>query len=195
MKAFDDLKHIWKEQKVSGMDYQEFLKKANSFSQKEKRKTLFANLCLGLTSIFILCIWWYYQPEYITTKVGIVLTILTMMVFILYLNKANKILERSSQNLTSKVYLEKLLAFQKKQRIIQSRGMNLYLIFLFVGIALYMYEYVSRMSLTGGLITYGVVTAWFLLNWLFLKPRIVRKQRKRLDNLIEELEQIIKQLE
>jgi len=195
MKAFDDLKNIWKEQKVSGMDYQEFLKKANSFTKKEKRKALFSNLILGLTSIVVVCIWWYYQPEYITTKIGIVLTILTMMVFIIYLNKANKILEKPSQNLTSKVYLEKLLAFQKKQRIIQSRGMNLYLIFLFLGIALYIYEYASRMSLTAGLITYGIIIAWFLLNWLYFKPRIVRKQRKRLDNLIEELEQFTKQLE
>jgi Flp pilus assembly protein TadB len=194
MEEFNDLKNIWKEQKVSEMDYEEFLKKANSFSQKEKRKVFFTNLSLGLTSIFILCIWWYYQPEYITTKVGIILSILTMVFFILYLNKTNKILEHSPKNFTSKVYLEKLLAFQKKQRIIQSRGMNLYLIFLFLGIALYMYEYTSRMSLTAATITYGIVTVWFLLNWLYLKPRIVRKQRKKLDNLIEALQQITKQL-
>lgn len=194
MEEFDNLKNIWNQQKVPHQEYEAFLNKAKSYAKQEKFKTYKANILLVITCVFIAAIWWFYQPEYVSTKLGIVIAILTMLIYLFYFNDAYRLIFQPSEEVESKQFLEKLLHFKKKQQVLQTKGINLYLFFIFLGVLLYMYEYASRMSLTGQIITYAIVTIWFGFNWLYFKPRIIKKQREKLNLVITDLQKIENQL-
>lgn len=194
MEEFNDLKNIWSQQKVPHQEYETFLAEAKSYAKKEKFKNLKANIILLFTCIFIGILWWYYQPQYISTKLGIVIAILTMLVYLFYYNDAYRLIIQPSEEIGSKQFLKKLLSFKQKQKMLQTKGINLYLLFIFLGVILYMYEYASRMSLEGIVITYGVVIVWFAFNWLYFKPRIIKKQNEKLNHIINALQKIENQL-
>lgn len=194
MEEFDNLKNIWNQQKVPHQEYETFLNKAKSYAKQEKLKIYKANILLVGTCIIIAAIWWFYQPQYISTKIGIVIAILTMLIYLFYFNEAYRLIFQPSEEIESKQFLEKLRHFKKKQQVLQTKGINLYLFFIFLGVSLYIYEYASLMSLTGQIITYAVVIAWFALNWLYFKPRIIKKQRKKLNQVIADLQKIEDQL-
>jgi hypothetical protein len=62
------------------------------------------------------------------------------------------------------------------------------------GICLYMYEYAARMTMTAGIITYAVTLAWIAFNWFYLRPKTIKKQQAKLDELISKFERINKQI-
>jgi hypothetical protein len=53
--------------------------------------------------------------------------------------------------------------------------MALYFILLGLGLVLYMFEYVLRMTLLDGLLTYGITGLWIAFNWFYLKPKNNKK--------------------
>lgn len=73
--------------------------------------------------------------------------------------------------------------------------LNLYFVLLSTGIGLYMFEYASRMTMFWGLFTYAITAVWILFNWLYLRPRQIKKQQTKLDEIISKFESINKQLD
>jgi hypothetical protein len=51
-----------------------------------------------------------------------------------------------------------------------------------------MFEYVLRMTLLDGLLTYGITGLWIAFNWFYLKPKIIKKQQQKLNDSIAALE-------
>jgi hypothetical protein len=50
------------------------------------------------------------------------------------------------------------------------------------------------MTMTAGIITYAVTLAWIVFNWFYLRPKTIKKQQAKLDDLISKFERINKQL-
>ena len=46
-----------------------------------------------------------------------------------------------------------------------------------------------------GLVTYGITFIWILFNWLYLRPKQIKKQRAKLDTIINKFEMVNKQLD
>jgi hypothetical protein len=92
-------------------------------------------------------------------------------------------------------YLQNLIVIKGKQRFLQHTMMNLYFIMLMAGICLYMYEYTSRMTMTAGIITYAVTLIWIAFNWFYLRPKQIKKQQAKLDDLIAKFEGINRQMD
>ena len=87
-------------------------------------------------------------------------------------------------------YLDDLLKIKSKEVYIQTTIMNVYFMLLSVGIGLYMYEYVALMPLGFGLFSYVIVLLWFGFNWFVLRPKIIKKNREKTDDLIGQFENI-----
>lgn len=189
-----NLKELWNEQSTVIPDHQEILKKADKFRMKGLRKLIITNILLILTSAFIGFIWYYYQPEMITTKIGIVIVILAMIIFLIYYNMMIPVLMKTDYSLNSNEYLQKLMTLKEKQKFLQSTMLSLYYVMLSAGIALYMYEYASRMEMLWAVITYGITFLWIGFNWFYLRPRSIRKQDKAISELINKLGSISNQL-
>ena len=70
-----DLKKIWNTQKIETPEVEVLYAKATKVKNKNFLKLIVVNVTLILTITFIGFIWYYYQPEFVTTKIGIVLTL------------------------------------------------------------------------------------------------------------------------
>jgi len=189
-----DLKKIWNTQKIETPEVEVLYAKADKLKSKSFLKLIVVNVTLLLTITFIGFIWYYYQPEFVTTKIGIVLTILALIIFLLSYNKQFSLLSKTKTEPNSKEYLQQLIKLKEKQIFQQTTMLSIYFIILSLGIGLYLFEYVSRMTITWGIITYAITILWFTINWFYLRPKAITKQNAKLNKLLVEFEKLNNQM-
>ncbi|MBS7256453.1 hypothetical protein [Flavobacterium branchiicola] len=190
-----DFKDLWKKQSVSQPNIEDLLVRLKQFKKAGVRSLWMTNILLFATSTFIIFIWYYYQPQFITTKIGIVLVILAMVMYVTAYNRLLGTYKDVDATQTNHDYLQKLISIRKKQQFVQSSVLNLYFILLGTGIALYMYEYAIRMSVLGASLAYGITLLWMLFNWFYIRPKQIKKQQAKINSLIEKFEEVNNQLE
>jgi len=189
-----DLKELWAKQETGIPDTKDLFKRVASFKRTYLKQLVYANILLLLVAIFIVLIWYYFQPEYITTKSGIVLIILAILAYLFSYNQSIPLLLKSSYEMSSADYLQQLLSLKRKQQFLQGIMTNLYFILLSTGLFLYMIEYTMRMKLPMGMVCYGITAGWIAFNWFYIKPKTIRKQREKIDGLINKFTLLTKQL-
>lgn len=188
-----DFKALWQQQSVTAPDMQDLMNRLQQFKKSNTRKLIITNILLIATSIFIAFIWYYYQPQLITTKMGIVITILAMLIFLSDHNKMFALFAKIDNTSDNTHYLQNLVIIKNKQRFLQHTMMNIYFAMLMIGMCLYMYEYTSRMPLTAAIIAYAATLTWIAFNWFYLRPKIIKKQQAKIDELIAKFEGVNKQ--
>jgi len=189
-----NFKNIWKQQTSNKPNLEELLGKLRKFRNQNLRKLILANIALITTSLIIIYIWYRFQPQMITTKIGIVLVILAMVMFLFTYNKMFMVFYKIDQTQSNNEYLQSLYVVKRKQKFMQTTILNLYFIMLSLGICFYMYEYTSRMTLGSGMLAYVVTFAWIAFNWFYLRPKTIKKQQGKLNELINKFEEINNQL-
>lgn len=189
-----DLKKIWNQQNVETPKMETLYAKANKLKRKNFLKLILINITFLLTIIFIGFIWYYYQPKLVTTKIGIILTILAMIIFILPFNRQFSLLTKNKTGLNSKEYLQQLIKLKEKQMFQQTTMLNIYFITLSLGIGLYIFEYTSKMTITQQLITYTILIIWIAINWFYLRPKSITKQNKKINDLLVEFKRLNHQM-
>jgi len=179
-----DLKNIWQQQKSEQPDMTEMLEELKRYKKANLRKIAKSNIMLGLTSAFIILIWVYFQPQYISTKIGIVIIILAMVIYLLFYNRISRSLRAVDNTESNRDYVRNLKALAVKQKFMQTTMLSIYFIMLSVGICLYMFEYAIRMTLLWGVFTYLITLSWIAFNWFYFRPRVIKKQQLKIDELI-----------
>ena len=189
-----DFKDLWKQQAVSPPNIEELLSKLKYFKRVSLRKLVITNVLLIATSAFIIFIWYFYQPEFISTKIGIILTISAMLMYLFVYNKLVVFYKTFDRTQSNSEYLQKLISIKTKQHFLQSTMLSLYFILLGSGLCLYMYEYTSRMTIFWGIFTYVVMLGWIGFTWFYLRPKEIKKEQARVNGLIAKFEAVNKQL-
>lgn len=196
MSNFNDIQDLWKSRQTKALPTAaELMKEARKSRARMVRMNLLAIVTLTFTVIVIAGVLGKYDFEYVTTRIGALLVILTVIAAI-FLNSQllHIILSAANSETDSRQYLRELLRYREKQRFFQTTGISVYFILLSIGMGLYFYEFLAA-DLKFGLIVYGVSFAWVLIAWIWIRPRSVRKHEKRLNLLIEQVEQVVKQLD
>ncbi|MDZ4667354.1 MAG: hypothetical protein SGJ00_05665 [bacterium] len=183
-----DFKNIWQQQKVNEPNKDELVKKLKKYKSSSLRKLILSNVLLIATSVLIILIWIKFQPQFLTTKLGIVMVILAMVIFLFSYNKQLPIFNKIDHIKSNQDYLNSLKKLKLKQKYLQTHIMNLYFILLLAGICLYMYEYALRMTASGAIITYLVTLTWIAFNWFYIRPKTIKKQQLQLDEIISRFE-------
>jgi len=189
-----NLKNIWQQQKVNQPDLKEFRNKLTQFKNSGLRKFIISNILLIATTGFILIIWYYFQPQLITSKIGMALVIFAMVIYLFFYNKLFSVLNRIDKTQANNGYLHSLNLIKVKQKYIQTTILNLYFLMLSLGICLYLYEYTSLMTSIWAVFTYACTFIWIGFNWFYIRPKTIKKQRSKLEELICKLEALNKQL-
>jgi len=189
-----DFKQYWNKQKVETPAPEKLIIKANQFKRKTRFKLIAANLILLATCMGISFVWFYYQPNFLTTKIGIVLCIIAMLVYLAFHNTLVPFLLKHTLELDTKAELKQLLRFKEKQRFQQTTLLNGYYVLLSLGLGLYMYEYVVRMTFPWAVFSYGIVLFWIALHAFYFRPKTVKKQQTQLNKLIAQLKEFNEQL-
>lgn len=190
-----DFKDLWKKQAINKPNIEDLLARLKQFKKASLRSLWRTNILLAATSAFIIFIWYRYQPEFISTKIGIILAILAMVMYVGVYNRVLSTFKNIDSTQTNQEYLQQLILIRKKQQYMQSKVLSWYFVLLMAGICLYMYEYASRMTVFYALITYGITLLWIAFNWFYIRPKQIAKQQNKINGLIEKFEAINHQLE
>ena len=189
-----DFKDLWKKQTISQPNIEDLMARLKQFKKASLRSLLKTNILLFATSAFILFVWYYYQPQFISTKIGIVLAIVAMVMYVSVYNGLLNIYKDIDATQTNQEYLQKLILIKRKQQFMQSTILSWYFVLLLTGICLYMYEYAIRMTVFYALVTYGVTLLWIGLNWFYIRPKQIKKQQEKINELIAKFEDVNEQL-
>lgn len=195
MKSPINLNELWAKQSSAVPDMAELFLKADQLKRSQLRKIIITNVLLMATSGFISFIWFYFEPQFLSTKIGIVLVLLAMALFLAVYNQNIPLLKKQDEEQNSAAYLKNLLAIKNKQKFLQGRMLSLYFILLSLGVGLYMIEPCEQMSRMGALCAYGITALWVLFNWFYIRPRQIKKQDTKLNEVIAKFEAISRQLQ
>lgn len=190
-----DFNDLWAKQTSIEPNPEDLLSQISKMKRSNLRKLIITNLMLIAVSVFIVLIWIYYQPQLGSTKVGIILIILAMAIYLFAYNKSYALFKENMTSNSNADYLKELLAIKSKQQFMHTTMLNLYFILLSAGLGFYMYEYTSKMTSFWGIVTYGITLIWILINWFYLRPKQIKKQQATLDEIIIKFKQLNKQLE
>lgn len=185
-----DLKSLWISQPVPEADQAAVFKKIDKYKRSGLLKTLFLNACLALTIVAVVLIWIYFQPQFLTTKLGIVLTVIAMVMVMVFNAKIIPLYKKADDSRSNLDYLNTMLEIKTRSHYIQTRVMSIYFLILSTGMGLYLYEYTVRMTPVWAITTYAIVFVWIGFNWFVLRPRIIKKNTKKMEVLVGELEAI-----
>src|SRR5690606_23332547 len=128
----------------------------------------------------ILFIWIYFKPLFISTKIGIVLTLFAMMLVIFFNSKMKNTFSKINENQSNVDYLNNLKSIKKQENYLQNKIMSMYFVLLSLGITLYIYEYISKMPVTFKNIFCVAIIVWIGFNWFVLRPRIIKKNQREI---------------
>ena len=196
MTSNSDFKELWSKQETELLpDAEDIIDKANQFKKKKLIQLYLMNLTLILMTAFIIWVWIYYQPEMITTKIGIVLTIVAMFSYIVAYNKIFPLLKQVDSQINSSQYLNQLLRLKEKQLFLQKIMLSVYFVLFSAGLGLYLIEYATKMTLLWASATYGIPLIWITFNWFYLRPKIMKKQQRKINELINKFEKLSKQFQ
>jgi hypothetical protein len=188
-----DFANIWKKQKVNQFSLQELQGKLKQFRKANLNKILLGNILLVATMAFILFIWIYFQPQFLSTKVGIIITIVAIVLFVFSNNQLFLMFNKLDITQTNHDFVKNLTIIKAKQKLVQTRVLSLYFLMLASGICLYMYEYTSRMTMFWAMFTYIITLAWIAFNWFYVRPTTIKKQTQKIDDLISKFGSIEEQ--
>jgi Flp pilus assembly protein TadB len=190
-----DFKALWNKQSTSDIpDTKELFSKADGIKKKTRNKLIGLNLVLLATVGIMVYMGFNIDNERLTTKIGLILIVVAMVSYLAVSNQIMPLLFKSDFETSSQEYLNQLIRIKRKQDFLNKVMINIYFILLAVGLALYMLQFVARMNVVWA-VTYVVLTfGWIGFAWFYMRPRGIRKKAKALNDMIEKLEEVNRQL-
>jgi hypothetical protein len=189
-----NLNDLWKSQYAPQPAAETLIAKWKKTKRSNLRRVLFTNILFTITSLFIIWIWIAYNPQLLTTKTGIVLVILAMAVYGLAYNSLKPLIKEIDSSSGNKEYLEKLLLLKSRQQFLHNTMLNIYFILLSAGLFLYMIEPAMAMSVQSRILVYGITAVWILFNWLYVRPKMRKKQEGKIGELIAKVNEMIRDM-
>lgn len=193
MNSKDNLKELWLKQTTEAPQIEDIFVKLTKMKRKKITVLIAVNILMAITIGVIILIWMYFEPKFITTKIGIIITVLGILIYLFAYNQTLPNLMKINEDKNTNNFLESLLKIKNRQKHLQTKMLGIYFISLSVGICLYLFEYVSMMTLPWSVIAYSLTLIWIAFNWFYLRPNIIRKENKKLDIIIEKIEKISSQ--
>jgi len=186
-----DLSRIWKKQPSVSPDYNDLLNRIRGYKKGNMRKKIISNISLVATILIILSIWFLYDASTVYPKLGMSLIILAISISLIKFNQFYRTFNNLDKGLNNNEYLKTLLEIERKQKSIQVNFMNIYFILLSIGLLVYMYEFSLRMNNTTAIAAYGLTFGWITFVWIYLKPKMAKKQNAKLEKLVNSIQNII----
>lgn len=193
MPANIDFKDLYQQQGSPEHDVKEIYGAVQKLRRSKIRSIVLANIFLLFTSFAIGWIWIEYQPQMISTKLGMIIVILAMLIMLFFINRTYSFYNELNEDQSASEYLKKLLDLREKEKFLQVTLMNGYFLALFVGIFLYLYEYTSRMKLIPAISVNLISFLWIAFNWFYIRPKQLTKSKKKLDGVIEEVKRVTRE--
>ncbi|MDL5512122.1 hypothetical protein QSE00_09880 [Arenibacter sp. M-2] len=188
-----NLDELWANQKTNPPKIEELFLKLDKIKRKNITKLIIVNILMIATIAFIIFIWLYFEPKLITTKIGIILTIAGITIYMFVYNQLIPSLRETTQYQSNSEFLKSVIKLKERQKFLQSKMLQFYFVTLTLGICMYLYEYVSQFTFPLAIFAYSATLIWIAFNWFYLRPRVIRKELDKLNEIIEKFENISRQ--
>lgn len=180
-----DFQALWSAKKTPEADLNALRDKIDMFNRLQRQRATGTFVQLIFSIAFVGFLLYQYAPHQITSFLGVAFMCLAMVLWMWTIrkdvnNNAVTDLTQSSSN-----FLKQLIQVKQRQRFTQSLILNLYFLFMSVGLFLYLFEFLNRMPMVWAAFTLIVTGAFLLYIWLYLRPRQIKRNTDRLDALIE----------
>ena len=160
----DIYKEAWKEQIVSDRPATSVIRDAEQISNKSKTTLLLGIASIIGTGVFLSIVLNLVHIESITTKIGIAIIALSCTLGLLYLLKVISFwLPKLNVCISTKDYCKQAIKVEKMQSTYQSNVVSIYLILLFIGTGLTIFEYTQLIGTWYSLFIYSLLILWFEL--------------------------------
>lgn len=184
-----DLKSLWGKQEIGHLpDFKVILTEAGALKKKMRNRIILLIALLTATIVVILLIVYNAHPKMITTKIGMIITIIAMVLYIVTSGSILPVLYKSNPGNNTSEYLKQLMQVKRKYKFIHKTIFTLYFILLTGGIFLYLLEYVQMYSLFGKVLTYGIIALWVAFNWFYTRKRRIAKEQTEINQMVSKLE-------
>ncbi len=187
-----DFKKLWLKQETIIPDTKELFRKANKYKRNNLYKLIFATIALLLVIVFMVGIWYNYQSKFISTKIGIIIVIIALLLLAVYFSSMFPFLLK--KDLEIKEHLKRLIKLKEKQLFLHSTIMRAYIVLLSIGLSLYIYEHTTKMPLFWAIFTYVAALIWIAINWFYLGSKIIIKEQDKINRLINKFKELVEQL-
>ncbi len=193
MDNLNDLRAIWLTAKTNSLpDSAEMKRIVKSFRDKKLfRLIVLVAFALILIAVMVWVIF-VYHSKMMTTQIGEVMMIIAALILVITnSNSINRFLKL--KECSNKDYIKFLEQTRLRQRFYQQRTQVIAMLFCFIGMMLYLYEgvYLNRRLL---LIAYPATIIYFAVLWLVVRPRIIKKDARKLDEERDKIQRVSNQL-
>jgi hypothetical protein len=196
MNAEMDFKTLWNKEGADNIPAtKELLKKAGDLKKRTRNKLVGLNLLLLATAVFCAYIGFNIDHIKTTTAIGILLISVAIVSYLIVYNQIMPLLFKSDIQADSHEYLNQLIRIKRKHEFLNKVMINVYFILLSSGLALYMLQFAERMIPFWAIFWYAITFAWIAISWFYLRPRGIRRKQKPLNEMIERLEEVNRQLD
>jgi hypothetical protein len=196
MKDFEHLMSVWQEQpandKLSVDDVLKQVKKGISDITSQLYWAIVATVAV-LVLTFIILFFFVFQSW--VTYVGIVIMLITMLLYAILTIRNYRILNKRDATLNPTDYLQDLKNYQKSRAKIAGWFYYTYVLLISVGLSLYFIEILKGSSLPYKVLVYGLSVIWILFLTLYYKKRIFRNEEEKLNLMIDRLKRLQDQFE
>lgn len=185
-----EFKNLWNTPMPVVPSEQEIIEKAKNLKHRIQLRAGLGIFSLLITMGVIFWVAMNYDFQIWSTMTGIFLVMSALILSILNSIRTLFTPKIDPSLSSNRGYLEQLIVMKDQQHFTQTILMSTYFALLSGGLMLYMYEPASNMPGFYGWIAYGVTFLWIGFNWFYLRPRIIKKQRAKMDETIENLRSV-----
>ena len=196
MDSFNEIKDLWQNQPQAQIPDVAAIEKAVNKNRRQMiAKNVISLVTLGGTLVFIGYIGIAVDFKFLTTRLGIVLIMISIMAALVVNSQLLMlILKGKDTALDNQEYLQQLIRYQNKQRFFQTKGMLVYYALMTIGFVFYLYEFYARNAMFG-LAAYALTLSWIAFAWFYIHPKAVQKQEKKINDMIEQIKSVSAQLD
>ena len=196
MKDFDHLMSVWQDQpKQDQLSVDDTLKQAKKGIRGITNQLYWGIVAMVAVLILTFVILFFFAFKSWLTYVGIVIMLVTMLLYAFMIVRNYRILNKRDATLNPTDYLSDLKAYQKNRAKIAGWFYYLYVLLISLGLSLYFVEVLNSASIYYKITVYGLSVIWILFLTLYYKKRIFKNEEEKLNLIIDRLERLKGQFE
>jgi Ca2+/Na+ antiporter len=188
MKDFDHLMSVWQKQpKPDQLSVDDVLKQVKKGMSTMSNKLLWNIASMSVLFIFFLGAMLFFVFKSWTTYLGILIILVTMILYILMMIRDYKLIHRRDATINPTDYLQNLKEYQKNRAEVYGWMLYIYVVLISIGMALYFFEVLQSATRVFKVTAYSLIGIWLLFCTVYLRKRFVNNEQEKLNLMIDRL--------
>lgn len=195
MQEFNQIEALWATHTVDvKISADGMLKQAKKDVSSMRTKSLLNILGMLLSIFAIAAIWLFYDVSSIYTHLGISIIILAVAAYTLILYANHRIIAKNDFTENPNIFLHKLKIYQLQRHQLYNKLYWFYVIALSVGMAFYFLEILSMLTPWLQALILTLSFGWIIFCSTLVRKAVIKKDKERINLLIEKFERLSNQL-